>query len=86
MATPLQGRQVAVVPRTEGTLHLAEKLARRCVSAGIEIALVDRRGEVFSSIAKIPGPWLSGEQLVVSREVVEPGTKSIEGPTENRDD
>lgn len=47
MATPLQGRQVAVVPRTEGTLHLAEKLARRCVSAGIEIALVDRRGEVF---------------------------------------
>ncbi|WP_320188722.1 hypothetical protein RMS29_025365 (plasmid) [Agrobacterium rosae] len=38
MATPSQGRQVAVVPLTEGTLRLAERLAPRCVLAGIEIA------------------------------------------------
>jgi hypothetical protein len=38
MATPSQGRQVAVVPFTEGTLRLAERLAPRCALAGIQIA------------------------------------------------
>ncbi len=47
MATPSQGRQVAVVPLTEGTLRLAERLAPRCALAGIEIALVGSRGEVM---------------------------------------
>lgn len=40
------GRQVAVVPKTETTLKLAEKLAPRAWDAGIEIALVDDRGRV----------------------------------------
>jgi hypothetical protein len=47
MATPSQGRQVAVVPLTDGTLRLAERLAPRCALAGIEIALVGGRGEVL---------------------------------------
>jgi len=47
MATPSQGRQIAVVPLTEGTLRLAERLAPRCSLAGIEIALVGSRGEVM---------------------------------------
>lgn len=47
MATPTQGRQVAVVPLTDGTLRLAERLAPRCALAGIEIALVGSRGEVM---------------------------------------
>ncbi|MCP1848203.1 MULTISPECIES: hypothetical protein [unclassified Bradyrhizobium] len=47
MATPPQGRQVAVVPMTEGTLRLAERLAPRCALAGIEIALVGSRGEII---------------------------------------
>lgn len=47
MATPSQGRQVAVVPLTDGTLRLAERLAPRCALAGIEIALVGSRGEVM---------------------------------------
>ena len=46
MATPSQARQIAVVPFTEGTLRLAERLAPRCALAGIEIALVGSRGEV----------------------------------------
>ena len=46
MATPSPGRQIAVVPFTEGTLRLAERLAPRCALAGIEIALVGSRGEV----------------------------------------
>lgn len=46
MATPSQGRQVAVVPLTKSTLRLAERLAPRCALAGIEIALVGSRGEV----------------------------------------
>ncbi len=46
MATPSQGRQVAVVPLTDATRRLAERLAPRCAMAGIEIALVGRRGEV----------------------------------------
>lgn len=48
MATPSQGRQVAVVPFTNSTLRLAERLAPRCAMAGIEIALVGSRGEVLS--------------------------------------
>jgi hypothetical protein len=47
MATPSPGRQVAVVPYTEKTLRLAERLAPRCAKAGIEIALVKSRGEVI---------------------------------------
>lgn len=47
MATPSQGRQVAVVPLTDGTVRLAERLVARCALAGIEIALVGSRGEVM---------------------------------------
>jgi hypothetical protein len=47
MATPSRGRQVAVVPLTDGTLRLAGRLAPRCALAGIEIALVGSRGEVL---------------------------------------
>lgn len=47
MATPSRGRQIAVVPLTESTLRLAERLAPRCALAGIEIALVGSRGEVM---------------------------------------
>jgi hypothetical protein len=46
MATRSQGRQVAVVPLTKGTLRLGERLAARCAMAGIEIAMVGSRGEV----------------------------------------
>ncbi len=46
MATPTDGRQVAVVPCTEVTSRLAMRLASRCALAGIEIALVTSRGEV----------------------------------------
>lgn len=46
MATPSQGRQVAVVPFTKSTLRLAERLAPRCALVGIEIALMGSRGEV----------------------------------------
>ena len=47
MATPSQGRQVAVVPHTESTFRLATRLAPRCALAGIELALVKSRGEVI---------------------------------------
>ena len=47
MARDKGGRQVAVVPKTETTLKLAQKLAPRARGAGIEIALVDERGNVF---------------------------------------
>jgi hypothetical protein len=46
MATPSQGPQVAVVPLTESTRRLAQRLAPHCALAGIEIALVGSRGEV----------------------------------------
>jgi hypothetical protein len=46
MASPKGGRQVAVVPHTETTLRLAQKLAPRAKEAGIEIALVDELGQV----------------------------------------
>ena len=54
MATPSQGRQIAVVPLTEGTLRLAERLAPRCALVGIEIALVGSRGEVRDVRPKSP--------------------------------
>ena len=47
MATRSQGRQVAVVPQTESTLRLAQRLAPRCALAGIEIALVGGSGDVM---------------------------------------
>lgn len=46
MARDKGGKQVAVVPHTETTLKLARKLAPRALDAGIEIALVDERGQV----------------------------------------
>jgi hypothetical protein len=46
MQTPKGGRQVAVVPHTDGTQRLARKLAQRARDAGIEIALVDSKGRV----------------------------------------
>lgn len=48
MAAPGEGRQIAVVPRTDVTARLAERLAPRCRLAGIEIALVGERGEVIA--------------------------------------
>jgi hypothetical protein len=47
IARPREGRQVAVAPHTETTLRLAQKLAVRAKDAGIEIALVDQRGQVI---------------------------------------
>lgn len=52
MATPAIGRQIAVVPWTEGTLRLATRLAPRCALAGIEIALVGRRGQIIDVPAR----------------------------------
>ena len=46
MARDKGGRQVAVVPNTETTLKLAQKLIPRTREAGIEIALVDDKGRV----------------------------------------
>jgi len=40
-------RQFAVVPHTDVTHKLANKMAHRARLAGIEIALVDARGNVF---------------------------------------
>ncbi len=50
MTNPRSGRQVAVVPQTEGTLRLAQKLAPRAKEAGIEIALVDELGHVVDIV------------------------------------
>ncbi|WP_315806838.1 MULTISPECIES: hypothetical protein [unclassified Bradyrhizobium] len=49
LATPLaEGRrQFAVVPRTKVTETLAGRMAARALNAGIEIALVDARGNIF---------------------------------------
>jgi hypothetical protein len=47
MAREQGGRQVAVVPHTATTLRLAQKMATRAAAAGIEIALVDERGQVI---------------------------------------
>ncbi len=57
MARPPQGRQVAVVPQTESTLRLATQFAPRCKLVGIEIAVVDRHGEVMNV-----KPEATGEQ------------------------
>jgi hypothetical protein len=62
MATPSQGRQVAVVPLTDGTLRLAERLAPRCALAGIEIALVSSRGQVTDVRAPIGFPNTVGSE------------------------
>lgn len=51
MATPSQGRQIAVVPLTASTQRLAKRLAPRCALAGIEIALVGSRGEVMDVVS-----------------------------------
>lgn len=48
VASPSQGRQVAVVPLIDATRRLANRLAPRCAMAGIEIALVGSRGEVVN--------------------------------------
>lgn len=53
MASPSQGRQVAVAPLTEGALRLAERLAPRCALAGIGIALVGSRGQVTDVCARV---------------------------------
>jgi hypothetical protein len=47
MAREKGGEQVAVVPKTETTLKLTQKLAPRARDAGIEIAVVDEKGCVF---------------------------------------
>lgn len=47
MTKPKGGRQVAVVPYTELTSRWALKMAPRAMEAGIEIALVNSRGEVL---------------------------------------
>jgi hypothetical protein len=47
MATSQSGRQVAVVPHTETTFRLAQRMALRAKSAGIEIALVNELGQVI---------------------------------------
>jgi hypothetical protein len=54
MAVPSPGRQVAVVPRTDGTYRLALRLAPRCAAAGIEISLVGSRGEILNVRAPRP--------------------------------
>jgi hypothetical protein len=48
LATPLAAgtRQVAVVPDVSVTQRLAKNMIQRVRLAGIEIALVDRRGNV----------------------------------------
>ena len=51
MTVPSRGRQVAAVPYTDSTLRLATRLAPRCATAGIEIALMKSRGEIFDVLA-----------------------------------
>jgi hypothetical protein len=46
MTKPLGSRLVAVMPRTEVTLRVGRKLAPRCATAGIRIALVGPRCDV----------------------------------------
>lgn len=62
MATPSRGRQIAVVPLTDSTLRLAERLAPRCALAGIEIALVGSRGEVIDVKPEV-SVELAGERI-----------------------
>lgn len=46
MANPAGGRQIAVVPYTETSLRLAQRLIPRCAQADIEIALIKGDGQV----------------------------------------
>jgi hypothetical protein len=46
MANPSPGRQIAIVPRTGGTLKLVQRLAPRCAAVGIELSLVRRKREI----------------------------------------
>jgi hypothetical protein len=48
LASPAEDnlQQVAVVPRTDATMRLAERMSARCRRAGIEIALVDGAGQI----------------------------------------
>ncbi len=74
MATPAQGRrQVAVVPMTEGTIRLAERLAPRCALAGIEIALVGSRGEVVSISPGLNREERPGQTPETSKNMGAPG-------------
>lgn len=43
---PGKERNIAVVPYTEGTNRLAQKIIDRCRIAGIEIALIQADGQV----------------------------------------
>jgi hypothetical protein len=61
MATPSPGRQVAVVPKTDATVRLAERLALRCALAGIAIALVGSRGEVVDVAPGLDGAEPGGQ-------------------------
>ena len=61
MATPSPGRQVAVVPKTDATVRLAERLAPRCALAGIAIALVGSRGEVVDVTPGLDGAEPAGQ-------------------------
>ena len=63
MARAKGGRQVAVVPHTEATLRLARKLAPRAKDAGIEIALVDERGQVIDIETETGRYRAEGESL-----------------------
>jgi hypothetical protein len=46
MAKPEADQEYAVVPDTPNTRRLAERMATRCRSAGISIALVDGDGRI----------------------------------------
>ena len=61
MASPKAGRQVAVVPKTETKVRLAQRLAPRAKEAGIEIALVDELGQV--SILRREARWTDSHGL-----------------------
>jgi hypothetical protein len=60
MASTEGVRQIAVVPHTDVTRKLAEKMAHRTRLAGIEIALVDARGNVFDVKPPIVGAGDNG--------------------------
>ena len=57
MSIPRTGRQVAVVPYTETTLRLAQRMATRTQGAGIEIALVNELGQVIDVQASAVLPY-----------------------------
>jgi len=61
MASPKAGRQVAVVPKTETKVRLAQRLAPRAKEAGMEIALVDELGQV--SILRREARWTDSHGL-----------------------